>query len=65
VCGDVFASPSVTAVLSAIQAVCGEAGALLIVKNYTGMEAQSNFARAFLGLHGWRLILSRHIQATG
>jgi dihydroxyacetone kinase len=32
----VFASPSVDAVLTAIQAVTGEAGCLLIVKNYTG-----------------------------
>ncbi|MCB3488707.1 glycerone kinase [Klebsiella variicola] len=36
VCGDLFASPSVDAVLTAIQAVAGEAGCLLIVKNYTG-----------------------------
>lgn len=32
VCGDLFASPSVDAVLTAIQAVTGEAGCLLIVK---------------------------------
>ncbi|RFC69002.1 MULTISPECIES: dihydroxyacetone kinase subunit DhaK [Mesorhizobium] len=36
VCGDVFASPSVDAVLAAILSVTGEAGCLLIVKNYTG-----------------------------
>ncbi|EIC86590.1 dihydroxyacetone kinase subunit DhaK [Serratia sp. M24T3] len=36
VCGDVFASPSVDAVLNAIVAVSGDAGCLLIVKNYTG-----------------------------
>ena len=36
VCGDVFASPSVAAVLAAIRHVCGPAGCLLIVKNYTG-----------------------------
>ncbi len=36
VCGEVFASPSVEAVLAAILAVTGEAGCLLIVKNYTG-----------------------------
>lgn len=36
VCGDVFASPSVDAVLAAILTVTGEAGCLLIVKNYTG-----------------------------
>ncbi|MEY8099333.1 dihydroxyacetone kinase subunit DhaK [Falsihalocynthiibacter sp. S25ZX9] len=36
VCGDVFASPSVDAVLAGILAVTGPAGCLLIVKNYTG-----------------------------
>lgn len=36
VCGDVFASPSVDAVLAAILAVTGKSGCLLIVKNYTG-----------------------------
>ena len=36
VCGDIFASPSVDAVLSAIVNVTGEKGCLLIVKNYTG-----------------------------
>jgi triose/dihydroxyacetone kinase / FAD-AMP lyase (cyclizing) len=36
VCGDVFASPSVDAVLAGILAVTGPAGCLVIVKNYTG-----------------------------
>lgn len=36
VAGEVFTSPSVDAVLAAIRAVAGPAGALLIVKNYTG-----------------------------
>jgi triose/dihydroxyacetone kinase / FAD-AMP lyase (cyclizing) len=36
VCGDVFASPTVDAVLAGILAVTGPAGCLLIVKNYTG-----------------------------
>lgn len=36
VVGDVFTSPSVDAVFAAIVAVAGPAGALLIVKNYTG-----------------------------
>ncbi len=36
VSGDVFASPSVDAVLAAIRVACGPPGALLIVKNYTG-----------------------------
>ncbi|WP_110656328.1 dihydroxyacetone kinase subunit DhaK [Salinicola halimionae] len=36
VSGSLFASPSVDAVLAAIREVCGEAGCLLVVKNYTG-----------------------------
>ncbi|KAJ7542479.1 hypothetical protein O6H91_10G108400 [Diphasiastrum complanatum] len=36
ICGDVFASPSVNAVLNGIRAVTGPQGCLLIVKNYTG-----------------------------
>lgn len=36
VCGELFASPTVDAVLTALREVTGEAGALLIVKNYTG-----------------------------
>ncbi len=36
VCGEVFASPSVEAVLAGILAVTGPAGCLLVVKNYTG-----------------------------
>jgi len=36
VCGDIFASPSVDAVLAAILATTGDAGCLLVIKNYTG-----------------------------
>jgi ATP-dependent dihydroxyacetone kinase len=36
IAGDVFTSPSVDAVLAGIRAVSGPAGAVLIVKNYTG-----------------------------
>ncbi|MGF6650603.1 dihydroxyacetone kinase [Paraburkholderia youngii] len=36
VAGEIFTSPSTDAVLDAIRAVAGPAGALLIVKNYTG-----------------------------
>lgn len=36
VTGDVFTSPSSDAVLAAIRATAGPAGALLIIKNYTG-----------------------------
>ncbi|MDQ6479203.1 dihydroxyacetone kinase subunit DhaK [Dyadobacter sp. LHD-138] len=36
ICGDIFASPTVDAVLSAILAVTGSSGCLLVIKNYTG-----------------------------
>ena len=36
VLGNVFASPSVAAILAAIRVVAGPKGVLLIVKNYTG-----------------------------
>ncbi len=36
VSGEIFASPSVDAVLTAIRAVTGKPGCLLVVKNYTG-----------------------------
>lgn len=36
VSGEIFASPSVDAVLTAIRAVAGKPGCLLVVKNYTG-----------------------------
>src|SRR5579859_2788167 len=36
IAGDVFTSPAPDAVLAAIRATAGPAGALLIVKNYTG-----------------------------
>jgi len=44
VCGEIFASPSVNAVLEGILAVTGEAGCLLIVKNYTGDRLNFGFA---------------------
>lgn len=44
VCGEIFSSPSVEAILTAIRTVCGEAGCLLIVKNYTGDRI--NFGQA-------------------
>lgn len=36
VCGDVFASPSVDAVLAGILSVTGPSGCLLVIKNYAG-----------------------------
>jgi dihydroxyacetone kinase len=39
VCGEVFASPSVEAVLAGILAVTGKGGCLLIVKNCSGKGA--------------------------
>lgn len=44
VCGEIFASPSVNAILEGILAVTGEAGCLLIVKNYTGDRLNFGFA---------------------
>lgn len=44
VSGEVFASPSVEAVLAAICAVTGKSGCLLVIKNYTGDRL--NFAVA-------------------
>lgn len=44
VCGEIFASPSVNAILSAILLVTGDRGCLLVVKNYTGDRL--NFALA-------------------
>lgn len=74
VCGEVFASPSVEAVLAGILAVTGAHGCLLIVKNYTGDRLNFGLAaekaRA-LGLKVEMVIvnddiaLSQHIQARG
>ncbi|EER04957.1 Dihydroxyacetone kinase, putative [Perkinsus marinus ATCC 50983] len=45
VCGSVFASPSVSAILSTIVHVTGPAGCLLVVKNYTGDRLNFGLAR--------------------
>lgn len=52
VCGDVFASPSVDAVLAGILAVSGPAGCLLIVKNYTGDRLNFGLAAERARQHG-------------
>ena len=52
VCGDLFASPSVDAVLNAIIAVTGEHGCLLIVKNYTGDRLNFGLAAEKAKRHG-------------
>ena len=52
VCGDLFASPSVDAVFSAIMAVTGEQGCLLIVKNYTGDRLNFGLAAEKAKSHG-------------
>ena len=56
VCGEVFASPTVEAVLAAILAVTGKAGCLLIVKNYTGDRL--NFGLAAEQAHA----LGKHVE---
>lgn len=44
VAGEVFASPSANAVFSAIKAVGGKAGVVLIIKNYTGDRLNFGYA---------------------
>jgi triose/dihydroxyacetone kinase / FAD-AMP lyase (cyclizing) len=52
VCGNLFASPSTTQVLTALERVCTTtAGALMIIKNYTGDRLQ--FGRA---VEKWRVM---------
>ncbi len=57
VCGDLFASPSVDAVLNAIVAVTGEAGCLLIVKNYTGDRLNFGLAAEKAKILGYKVEL--------
>ncbi|MFO1157818.1 MAG: dihydroxyacetone kinase family protein [Reyranellaceae bacterium] len=52
VAGDVFASPSVDAVLAGIRAAAGPAGAVLIVKNYTGDRLNFGLAAELARAHG-------------
>jgi dihydroxyacetone kinase len=52
VCGDIFASPSVDAVLAAILAVTGPSGCLLVVKNYTGDRLNFGLAAERARAHG-------------
>jgi ATP-dependent dihydroxyacetone kinase len=68
VCGEVFASPSVDAVLAGILAVTGPSGCLLIVKNYTGDRLNFGLAveraRAF-GLKVEMVIVDDDIALPG
>lgn len=52
VTGEVFTSPSVDAVLAGIRACAGPAGAVLIVKNYTGDRLNFGLAAELAGLEG-------------
>jgi len=52
VAGDVFTSPSVDAVLEAIRASAGPAGAVLVVKNYTGDRLNFGLAAELAALEG-------------
>jgi ATP-dependent dihydroxyacetone kinase len=55
VCGDVFASPSVDAVLAGILAVTGPAGCLLVVKNYAGDRLNFGLAAERARARGLRI----------
>ncbi|OED00821.1 dihydroxyacetone kinase family protein [Rhizobium sp. YK2] len=52
VTGEVFTSPSVDAVLAAIRATAGPAGALLIIKNYTGDRLNFGLAGELAAVEG-------------
>lgn len=52
VAGDVFTSPSTDAVVAALRATTGPAGALLIVKNYTGDRLNFGLAAELLRVEG-------------
>ena len=55
IAGDVFTSPSVEAVLAAIRATCGEAGCLLVIKNYTGDRLNFGLAAERAAREGYRV----------
>jgi dihydroxyacetone kinase len=55
VSGEIFASPSVDAVLTAIRAVTGPRGCLLIVKNYTGDRLNFGLAAERARSEGFRV----------
>lgn len=55
VCGDIFASPGVDAILTAIINVTGEAGCLLVVKNYTGDRLNFGLAAEKARALGYRI----------
>lgn len=55
VCGEIFASPTVDAVLSAIIASTGKAGCLLIIKNYTGDRLNFGLAAEQAKALGYRV----------
>lgn len=55
VSGEIFASPSVEAVLTAIRAVTGAPGCLLVVKNYTGDRLNFGLAAERARTEGYRV----------
>ncbi|RCW77788.1 dihydroxyacetone kinase subunit DhaK [Phyllobacterium bourgognense] len=55
VSGEIFASPSVDAVLTAIRAVTGPKGCLLVVKNYTGDRLNFGLAAERARSEGFRV----------
>lgn len=55
VSGEIFASPSVEAVLTAIRAVTGAPGCLLVVKNYTGDRLNFGLAAERARTEGYKV----------
>jgi dihydroxyacetone kinase len=57
VCGNVFASPSVAAILTAIQLCAGPKGLLVIIKNYTGDRLNFGMAIERARLQGIKVMM--------
>ncbi|RKR04214.1 homodimeric dihydroxyacetone kinase [Kushneria sinocarnis] len=55
VAGELFASPSVEAILAAIRACCSDAGCLLVIKNYTGDRLNFGLAAERAREEGYRV----------
>ncbi|XP_027193566.1 putative 3,4-dihydroxy-2-butanone kinase isoform X2 [Cicer arietinum] len=55
ICGDVFASPTVDAILAGIRAVTGPMGCLLIIKNYTGDRLNFGLAAEQAKFEGYKV----------
>lgn len=68
VCGEIFTSPSTDAILTALRTVTGPAGALLIVKNYTGDRLNFGLAAEIArseGMHVEMVVVEDDVALQG